>query len=69
MSPLFIPCKTTVADASLLIDSFGEAAEGHAADRAEVSRGNGNVRMFCHWRQVRRLIATLSAEQAIGTVH
>jgi hypothetical protein len=69
MTPLFISGRTALADASELIDSFGDAAEGHAAERAEISRDSGNVRMFCHWRQIERLIVALCADHASGTVH
>jgi hypothetical protein len=40
-----------------------------AADRAARSRKAGNVRMFCRWRQIERLIDTLSCDEAFGTVH
>ena len=69
MAPIFIAGRTTLADASELMDSFGEAACTHAAERANVSRGRENVRMFCHWRQVERLILALGAHQVSGTVH
>lgn len=69
MASLFIAGRTALADASELIDCFGDAAGSHAARRAEVSRDAGNVRMFCHWRQIERLIVALSAREVAGTVH
>lgn len=69
MPSLFIAGRAALTDASGLIDSFGDAAGLHAAQRAEVSRDAGNVRMFCHWRQIERLIVALNAEEVVGTVH
>ena len=40
-----------------------------AAARAEASRGKGNVLKFCHWRQIERVIVTLSDREARGTIH
>ena len=40
-----------------------------AAARAEQSRDAGNVVRFCHWRQIERVIATLSNEEVRGTIH
>jgi hypothetical protein len=37
--------------------------------RAEQSRDDGNVARFCHWRQIERVIATLSSDEVIGTIH
>jgi len=37
--------------------------------RAETSRDAGNVMRFCHWRQIERVIATLSSDDIRGTVH
>ena len=69
MPPLFISGRAALADASNLINAFGDAAGPQAAQRANVSRNAGNVRMFCHWRQIERLIVALSAEEVMGTVH
>ena len=33
------------------------------------SRDNGNVLKFCHWRQIERVIVTLSDQEVRGTVH
>ena len=69
MPPLFIAGRAALADASNLLDMFGDSAGVQAARQAEVSRDSGNVRMFCHWRQIERLIAVLGAEEVIGTIH
>jgi len=34
-----------------------------------VSRDAGNVLRFCHWRQIERVIATLSTGEVRGSVH
>ena len=65
----FITGRTALADASKLIDQFGDDAGFEAAMRAETSRDADNVLRFCHWRQIERIIATLSSEDIRGTVH
>ena len=65
----FIHGRGALADASELIDRFGEEAAGEAAARAEQSRDDGNVVRFCHWRQIERVIAALSSEEVRGSVH
>ena len=69
MDTLFINGRVALADATDLVERFGEAAAGEAATRAATSRDAGNVARFCHWRQIERLIDTLAADQAQGTVH
>jgi hypothetical protein len=69
METLFIHGRTALADASDLIDRYGDDAAFEAAARAERSRDNGNVAHFCHWRQIERVIATLSSDEITGTVH
>ena len=69
MDSLFINGRRALADASELIDRFGEEARLEAAVRAERSRDDGNVARFCHWRQIERVIATLSCDEVRGTVH
>jgi hypothetical protein len=61
--------RKTADAASELIASFGVAAAGEAATRAEVFRDKGNAIRFCHWRQVERLVVLLSTERVQGTVH
>ena len=69
MDSPFISGRLALADASDLIDRFGDDAGFEAAARAEISRDAGNVVRFCHWRQIERVIATLSDEEVRGTVH
>jgi hypothetical protein len=69
MDTLFIHGRTALADASDLIERYGDDAAFEAAARAERSRDNGNVAHFCHWRQIERVIATLSSDEITGTVH
>lgn len=65
----FIHGRLALADASDLIERFGEDAPIEASIRAERSRDDGNVARFCHWRQIERVILTLSSEEVRGTVH
>ena len=69
MEGVFIHGRIALADASDLIDRYGDDAGFEAAARAERSRDDGNVLLFCHWRQIERVIATLSDEEVRGTVH
>ena len=69
MDAPFISGRVALADASELIDRFGDDAGFEAAARAEMSRDAGNVVRFCHWRQIERVIATLADEEVRGTVH
>lgn len=69
MDAPFISGRVALADASDLIDRYGDDAGFEAAARAEMSRDAGNVVRFCHWRQIERVIATLGSEEVRGTVH
>jgi hypothetical protein len=69
MESLFIHGRLALADASDLIDRFGDDAGFEAAALAERSRDDGNVARFCHWRQIERVIATLSSDEVFGTIH
>lgn len=69
MDTPFISGRAALEDAALLIETFGDDAGFEAAARAEDSRDQGNVIRFCHWRQIERVIATLSADDIQGTVH
>jgi hypothetical protein len=69
MDAPFIHGRLSLADATELMERFGDEARLEAAVRAERSRDDGNVARFCHWRQIERVIATLDSDQAIGTVH
>jgi hypothetical protein len=66
---VFIHGRLALADASDLIERFGDDAGLEAAVRAERSRDDGNIARFCHWRQIERVIATLSSDEAVGTIH
>ena len=69
MDTPFIHGRLALADASDLIERFGDHAGFEAAARAEQSRDAGNVVRFCHWRQIERVIAALASEEVLGTVH
>jgi hypothetical protein len=65
----FISGRAALADAASLIETFGDDAGFEAASRAEDSRDKGNVTRFCHWRQIERVIVTLTEREVRGTVH
>ncbi len=65
----FIHGRVALADASDLIERYGEDAVFEAAARAKASRNNGNVAHFCHWRHIERVIAALTSDRAFGTIH
>ena len=69
MENIFIHGRVALRDASDLIERYGDDAGFEAAARAERSRDDGNVVRFCHWRQIERVIATLSCDEVIGTIH
>ena len=69
MDTPFIHGRWALDDASELIERFGDDAGFEAAARAERSRDDGNVARFCHWRQIERVIATLSCDEVRGSVH
>jgi hypothetical protein len=69
MDSPFINGRPSLTDAAELIERFGDDAGFEAAMRAERSRDNGNVAHFCHWRQIERVIATLSSDEVTGTIH
>jgi hypothetical protein len=69
MDAPFIHNRLALADATDLIDRYGEEARLEAAIRAERSRDDGNVARFCHWRHIERLIDALSSDEVRGTVH
>lgn len=69
MDSPFIHGRHSLAEASDLIERYGEDAAMEAAIRAERSRDDGNVARFCHWRQIERVIATLSSDEPLGTIH
>ena len=61
--------RGALADASLLIEHFGEQASLEAAARARDSRNSGNVLRYCHWRQIERMIAALDCGEPHGLIH
>ena len=65
----FISGRLALADASTLIERYGQHAAQEAACRAERSRDDGNVMRFCHWRHIERLIAALGSHEVCGSVH
>ena len=69
MARPFISNRLALADASELMERYGDQAALEAAARAVRSRGDGNVARFCHWRQIERVIAALSSKQVTDTVH
>ena len=69
MDTPFIHGRPALADASELMQRYGDDAGFEAAARAERSRDDGNVARFCHWRQIERVIATLSSDEVRGSVH
>ena len=69
MDAPFIHSRLALADASDLIDRYGDDAGLEAAARADRSRDDGNVVRFCHWRQIERVVAALRSDETIGTVH
>ena len=69
MDSPFISGRPALADAADLIDRYGDDAVLEAAVRAEESRDAGNVIRFCHWRQIERVIVTLSSDEVRGSIH
>ncbi len=69
MDAPFISGRVALADAADLLAQFGDDAGFEAAARAQRSRDDGNVARFCHWRQIERVIATLSSGEVTGTIH
>jgi hypothetical protein len=69
MDAPFIHGRLALADAADLIERYGDDAGFEAAALADRSRDDGNVVRFCHWRQIERVIATLSCDEVRGTVH
>ncbi|HYC95220.1 MAG TPA: hypothetical protein VEB39_05925 [Sphingomicrobium sp.] len=69
MDTPYIHGRGALADAALLLETYGDNAGFEAAARAETSRERGNVQRFCHWRQIERVIVTLSDQEVRGTIH
>ena len=69
MDTPYIHGRASLADAALLLETYGDDAGFEAAARAERSRDEGNVSRFCHWRHIERVIATLSSDEVRGLIH
>lgn len=69
MDTPFINGRGALADAALLLETYGDNAGFEAAARAEAARDRDNVLRFCHWRQIERVIVTLSEQEVRGTIH
>lgn len=65
----YLADRSELTHATDLIAIFGGDAGSEAAARANRSRDLGNYLHFCRWRQIERLIALLSFDRAIGTIH
>ncbi|MEI9928045.1 MAG: hypothetical protein WDN44_10580 [Sphingomonas sp.] len=65
----YLADRAQVLDAAELILHYGNGAAYEAAQRADRSLDMGNQSHFCRWRQIERLIALMSAQEAIGSVH
>jgi hypothetical protein len=61
--------RGTFAEAADLLSHFGDHAVSEARRRAGRSRDLGNVVHYCRWREVERMIFTLSQEAASGLIH
>lgn len=67
---VYLSDASAAADAAELISRFGIHAASEAAARADRSRDLGNVIHFCRWRDVERMIESLSAtDSADATIH
>ena len=69
MDTPYINGRASLADAALLLETYGDDAGFEAAARAEHSRDQGNVIRFCHWRQIERVIVTLTDPEVRGSIH
>ena len=69
MTAPFIHGRVALADATDLIERYGEEAMLEAAVRADRSREEGNVVRFCHWRHIERVVEALSSDEVTGSIH
>ena len=69
MESAFITGRGALADASALLEQYGDDAALEAAVRAEHSRDADNLVRYCHWRQIERVIAVLSDHEVRGSIH
>ena len=69
MHDYFIPSRAALDDAVALVEEFGADAPLAAAMRASKSRELGNVRRYCHWRQIERVTELLASGHVEGSIH
>lgn len=69
MQHYFISGRAAIDDAVALVEEFGPDAPLAAAMRAERSREIGNLRKFCHWRQIERFAGLLAGDHVEGAIH
>lgn len=69
MQDYFISSRDALDDAVALVEEYGADAPLAAAMRAERSRDVGNVRKFCHWRQIERFTLLLASDHIEGSIH
>ena len=69
MQATFIPSRAARHDAQRLVELHGDDAGFEASILAEESRDKDNIIRFCHWRQIERVIVTLTAREPVGTIH
>lgn len=65
----YVADRASYDEAVRLMTQYGDDAGFEAAARADQSRDMGNVRHFCRWRLIERLINQLSIDEAAGTIH
>ncbi len=65
----YVADRWSYEEAVSLMARFGDDAGFEAAARADISRDRGNVRNFCRWRQIERLIVHLSSADAPTVLH
>ena len=65
----YLSDASDVVVATQLLADHGGAAPVEAAMRAHDGLIRGNVRDFCRWRQIERLVLLLTLQEAVGTVH
>ena len=69
MADYFLSGRGALDDAMSLVAEYGADAPAVAAARASASRDKDNVLGFCHWRQIERFTASLSADSVAGPLH
>ena len=65
----YLSDRADVVAATQLLADHGGAAAVEAAMRAHDGLTRGNVRDFCRWKQIERLVLVLVRQEAVGTVH